>query len=257
MNMTHVTTSDITEGFVRVGLERGMKVLVHSSLSSFGYVDGGAEAVIKAILDVIGSEGTLVVPTLTGNESLSVSNPPTFDPLKTNGWTGIIPETLRSWPGAVRSVHPTHSVVAVGKDATELTEGHINSITPCDELSPYGKLAELNDSYILLIGVGHESNTTFHHVEELAGLDYHIQQGLVRAELLINDAVIYRHYFLHQYGVPRNFSVVEPLFIEHGIQNSTKIGASTVRLVKTQEMAQIVLRCVRGDSTILCKYWSQ
>jgi len=87
-------------------------VLVHSSLSSLGCVEGGADAVIDALLDVLGPGGTLVVPTLTGTESLSAENPPRYDPDATPCWTGRVPETLRRRPGAMRSLHPTHSVAA-------------------------------------------------------------------------------------------------------------------------------------------------
>jgi aminoglycoside 3-N-acetyltransferase len=252
-NTQNVTFEDIVSGLKDLGLPSGGKVLAHSALSSFGYVLGGADTVLDALLDVVGPQGTVLVPTLTGDETLSPDNPPFFDPINTVCWTGCIPETLRKRSNAIRSLHPTHSVAAIGADAPTLTRDHGLSITPCDEHSPYYKLAQLADSYILLIGVDHESNTTFHCVEELVGVDYHMQPGFARARLLIEDREICRHYMLHRYGAPRHFGVMEEIFIERGWQKSTQIGKATVRLVKTREIFQLTCRCLSADPQILLK----
>jgi aminoglycoside 3-N-acetyltransferase len=243
---------EIAQGLRELGIGAGCKLLVHSSLSSFGHVEGGADGVIDALLDVIGTGGTLLVPTLTGHAELSAANPPVFDPAAQPCWTGVIPETLRKRPGAVRSLHPTHSVAAVGADAERLTRGHAQSLTPCDELSPYGELAARDDAYIVLLGVSHESNTTFHHVEEMAGVDYHMQPELVRATILLGGQAHIRHIMLHRYGAPRNFSRLEPLLVERGIQRQAQIGAATVRLVHAPGMVRLALRAVAANRRILC-----
>ena len=247
-----VTQHDIEQGLRRLGLETGNKVLVHSSLRSFGHVDGGADAVIDALLAAVGAAGTVLVPTLTGSEALSPQHPPVFDPAQTPCWTGRIPEIFRRRPAAVRSLHPTHSVAAIGADAETLTRDHLDSISPCDEQSPYGKLALLDDAYILLIGVTHESNTTLHHVEELAGVAYHLQPQLARAEIVLDGQFIYRHIFLHQYGTPRNFSIIEPLLLERGIQVETQVGDSTLKLVQIKPMVALTWRCLRANPRFLC-----
>jgi aminoglycoside 3-N-acetyltransferase len=209
--------------------------------------------VIDALLAVVGVDGTVLVPTLTGSEKLSPSNPPVFDPLNTPCWTGRIPETFRKRTDAIRSLHPTHSVAAIGADAHLLTKDHGDSITPCDEDSPYGKLTQQADSAILLIGVDHQSSTMFHHVEELVGVDYHMQAGFVQAKLVIGGQEIYRRYLLHRYGTPRNFNIMEALFVERGIQKTFKIGNSMLRLVKAQEMVELTVRCLTADRSILCQ----
>ena len=249
--MPIVTEYLIREGLTRLGLSAGSTALVHSSLSNFGHVEGGADAVIDALLGVIGPAGTILVPTLTGNENLSPENPPVFDPVNTPCWTGRIPETFRKRPDAIRSVHPTHSVAAIGADAMELTRDHILSITPCDEFSPYGKLARREDGYILLIGVDHDVNTTMHHVEEIAGVDYHMQRGFAESTLIINGTKIIRHYMLHRYGAARNFSVMGPIFVERGIQWSTRIGDADVHLIQAKPMVEITCQCLRANPRIL------
>jgi aminoglycoside 3-N-acetyltransferase len=251
--MTTLTQHDITAGLRALGLDTGHQVLVHSSLSSFGYVEGGADAVIDALLDTVGPGGTVLVPTLTGSEALSPQNPPVFDPLHTPCWTGRIPETFRQRPGAVRSLHPTHSVAAIGADAQALTADHIDSLTPCDNLSPYAKLAQSGTGYILLIGVDHQSNTTMHHVEELAGVPYHMQPGLARARILVDGREIVRHIMLHAYGSPRRFNVMEPLYLERGIQRSAHIGQAAIRLIHARRMVDITLQALRANARLLCE----
>ncbi|HEX2909174.1 MAG TPA: AAC(3) family N-acetyltransferase [Chloroflexia bacterium] len=251
--MEIVTKEILVSNFDDLGLKQGHKVLVHSSLSSFGQVERGAETVIDSLLETVGPTGTVLVPTLTGNSSLSPANPPVFDPDKTSCRTGLIPETFRHRPEAIRSLHPTHSVAAIGKDASSLTRDHFYSISPCDELSPYGKLAQMTDSYILLIGVDHQRSTMFHHVEEVAGVDYHVQRGFARATLLLEGKEVYRHILLHQYGTPRDFNVMEPVFEERGLQKRKIIGQAMVRLVKVDGMVETTLRSLRANPRILCK----
>lgn len=251
--MSSIEKQDIVDGLKELGLSSGHHVLVHSSLSSFGHVIGGAEAVIDALLECVGGEGTVLVPTLTGHESLSPANPPVFDVAETPCWTGRIPETFRRRLEAVRSQHATHSVAAIGARAEYLTRDHVDSVSPCDDLSPYGNLARTEKGRILLIGVDHECSTVFHHVEEAAGLDYHLQNEFSRATIRVGGREFHRHILLHRYGTPRCFNVMEPLFVERGIQASKVIGKSVCRLVNTREMVAITLQALKGNPRLLCR----
>lgn len=251
--MNSVTRNMMVTGLRDLGLDLGSQVLVHSSLSSLGHVEGAAGAVIDALLESVGPAGTVMVPTLTGTESDSPQNPPAFDPIKSPSWTGLIPEMFRKRSEATRSIHPTHSVAAIGANASELLTEHIDSITPCDERSPYGRLAREDNAYILLLGVEHESNTTFHHVEELASAEYHMQKELTPATLVLGEKRITRQYLLHQWGSPRRFNVMEKLFEERGIQRTGKIGDANVRLIGAKAMVQATLQCLRANRSFLLR----
>lgn len=235
-----------------LGVRPGIVLMVHSSLRSLGYVEGGAQTVIAALQEALGSQGTLLVPTLTATEQDSAAYPPVFDPLRTPTWTGTIPETLRQRPDAVRSLHPTHSVAALGAEAEALTRDHINSLTPCDALSPFGKLASRDDSAILLLGVSHESNTTLHAVEEAAGSPYHMQPDPARCTLLLPEGPLIRHYLLHDWRTPRRFGVIEPMLVERGIQHTGQIGPAVARLVWARPMFSLVLQALRANPRLLC-----
>lgn len=248
-----ITQAEIAAGLTTLGIKPGDHLLVHSSLSSFGQVEGGADAVINALLTVVTGEGIVSVPTLTGSEALSPAHPPEFDPQRTPCWTGKIPTTFMRRPTAVRSLHPTHSVAAIGQDVGWYLDDHLDSISPCDDLSPYGKLAHDERGYVLLLGVSHQSSTIFHHIEEAAGVDYHLQPGLARCKIILPETTIYRHYLLHAYGTPRQFDMMEPLLIERGIQRSIQIGHATAKLIAAQRLTDLTLRCLKTQPRLLCQ----
>ena len=164
----------------RLGLQTGALVIVHSSLSSLGWVCGASVAVVQALMDVITPSGTLVMPTHSGEYSdpanwehppvpSSWQGPiresmPAFDP-QTAPCRGVgrVPETFRSWPGALRSSHPAVSFAAWGRHAEFVTREHSLDHS-LGEGSPLARFYEL-DGRVLLLGVGHESNTSFHLAE--------------------------------------------------------------------------------------------
>ncbi|MBO0813257.1 MAG: AAC(3) family N-acetyltransferase [Microlunatus sp.] len=226
-----LTADDLIAAFGDLGVRPGEQVLLHSSLSSLGHVNGGADTVIDALLEVLGPDGTLLVPTLTGHEGVGPDADVLFDVASTPAWTGTIPETLRGRPEAVRSLHPTHSVAAVGADAQSLTDGHEDTLSPCGIGSPYVGLADRSSARILLLGVGHESNTTLHAVEELAAVPYHLQSRPARGVIRTGDTELVRTFWPHRYGTPRRFPVIEQLLVERGAQRTGTVGPSPARLV--------------------------
>ncbi|MET9019663.1 AAC(3) family N-acetyltransferase [Actinopolymorpha sp. NPDC004070] len=245
--MTDVIDADhLGTAFGRLGLRPGHHVLVHSSLSSMGHVAGGAATVVRALLDVVGPAGTVLAPTLTGNEHVGPHAEVVFDLAESPSWTGVIPATVRQWDGAVRSAHPTHSVAAIGAAARRLTEGHEDCLTPCGPGSPYARLAADPDGMILLLGCDHESNTTLHHVEELAGSDYHLQPAPVSAVLVLPRRTERRDYWVHRYGTPRNFAAIEPLLVQRGLQTTGPVGAATARLMPAGGLVSLGVDVLRA-----------
>ena len=240
-----VTKADIIGELHRLGLRETSSVLVHSSLSSFGHVAGGAAAAAEALIRTV-DEGNLMVPTLTGTAQDGPDCPPVFDVRTSPGWTGVIPELIRQDPRAVRSLHPTHSAAVIGRDAEYLTSGHENGESPCDRHSPYYKNALL-DGYILLIGVGQNCNTTIHCCEELAEVPYHLQKQVTVMEARNRNGqnVIIRNR-LHDWKRPlTDFEYLEPLLVQHGILRRGQAGSAALRLIRARQMIEFCTDLLR------------
>jgi len=156
----HVTRAEIAAGLRRLGLRRGDRTCVHSSLSAFGFVEGGARAVILALLDVLGAAGTLMMPTFNQGKV------DVFDRGATPSFNGRITETFRRMPGVERSLHPTHAYAAVGPDAERYLTGAELQIAWGPD-SPLGRLIA-DTGWVLLLGVSHGSSTAQHHGETAA-----------------------------------------------------------------------------------------
>ncbi len=177
------TSNTIAIELKKLGINDGDTLLVHSSLSSMGWVCGGAAAAIIGIMTAAGENGNIVMPAFSTDNSdpAKWSNPavpeqwrnyiyleyPAFDPdyTPTRG-VGIIPEVFRSFPNVRRSYHPQVSFCAMGPMAEEITSEH--DLTPqFGEYSPLGKLYAAK-AKVLLIGCGYESCSCFHMGESMA-----------------------------------------------------------------------------------------
>ncbi|WP_458188800.1 aminoglycoside N(3)-acetyltransferase [Haladaptatus sp. NG-WS-4] len=181
-----VTVDSIASDLRSLGVEAGQTVLVHSSLSSLGWVCGGAPAVVDALQRVVGKRGTVVMPTHSpGNrDPTNMNNPsvpdswyetvreqmPPYRPAVTpTQGVGAVPECFRSYPDVRRSAHPQHSFAACGTDAEFVTEDHSYDYSLGDE-SPLARVYDL-DGKILLLGTSHATNTSLHLAEYRADLD--------------------------------------------------------------------------------------
>jgi len=153
-----------------MGIKEGDILFVHSSLKSLGFVEGGAKTVINALLDTIGQEGTLVIPTYplhnTMYELCNMKNY-VFDFKNTPTGLGAIPAEFLKYKDIYRSIHPTHSISAMGRYAKDITESHHLGST-YGENSPWAKLIEMNGKF-LGIGISLGPTTQYHYVEEVMG----------------------------------------------------------------------------------------
>lgn len=175
-----VTVSSMIRDMQVLGIQEADHLLVHSSLSSLGWVCGGAQAVVQALLQSVGDGGTLTMPAQSGDWSdpsewgnppvpsewidIIYNEMPAFDPWVTpTRGTGRIAELFRTFPGTIRSEHPQVSFCSNGKYAEYVTSDH--PLTPqFGEDSPLGKLYGIG-AKVLLLGVGFDSCTSFHLAE--------------------------------------------------------------------------------------------
>ena len=251
--MTIVTQNDIEKALHEIGVCSGDIVLVHSSLKSFGTVEGGAEAVISALKNVITDEGTLVMPTFAQKNFPSALIEWSLDRPSD---TGYITEVFRKMPDSLRSDQETHSVAAWGKLAHELTFEHkaygprYGTYTEWafSESSPWQKMYDRR-AKVLFLGAELESHTFKHYVEYLLVnevLDnveselYEECKAQVKYSLLPNPNPngIWPYY---------NAERMMEVFDKAGIVKYGKCGNAKLMLIDVYESCVVADKAIRSD----------
>jgi len=166
-NKQTVSEADIITILQEQGLKEGDVLMLHSSLRKIGHVEQGEATLISALLKILGKEGTLMMPSFPaiGFNYDYLKSKPVFDLKQTPSRMGVVTETFRKKNGVLRSLHPTDSVIAFGKEADYLVKDHFGQLTPYNEKSPFYRLCELKGK-ILMIGVGLDSLTNLHTLED-------------------------------------------------------------------------------------------
>jgi aminoglycoside 3-N-acetyltransferase len=253
-----VTVHDLVDGFRQLGLDRSSNVVVHSSLSSFGYVDGGAAAVCTALTEVC---GTVLMPAgtwdLTGipappglvrpdNACWNAENWPEFEKklsqatsfrldLPVDRWLGTIPETFRQTCAPRRTEHPLFSYQAAGPAADRILEAQRPDW-------PLGPLEAL-DGDVLLLGVTHTSNTTIHLAEQYLGRSRFYRYAKAATGLWTELPNIP--------GESHHFDLIEPLL--RPLTKEVRIGQAQVRRIPKQAVLSATRTLVEADpAALLC-----
>ena len=179
-NYTPITKEFLIHKFSQLGIKQGDTLLVHASLSSLGYVVGGEEALFLALREVIGKEGTIVVP----SQTVEISDPATWQyPPVPVEWHDVIRSSMPAYskdlsyskgmgafsqfigilPNSIRSNHPMYSFTAIGEKAVEII-GEDTFDFPFGEESPLARMYSIGTK-VLMIGTDFETNTSLHLAE--------------------------------------------------------------------------------------------
>lgn len=244
-----VGCEELVAGLHALGLEPGDHVVAHASLSSFGHVQGGAQAVVDALLGTLGPRGTLVMPYFFPlyDGVFDSARPPT-------AYTGAIARQLRAQPGALLSVHPSHPFVAVGQAAAHITHDHYRA-SGVGRDSPVDRLAKLGGK-VLLLGVDQTANTTIHAGEAYAGVAYWGRSRPDRPSgrwIILPTGEQMWQRLPDTPGDSTGFPRIEPILIERRLVQFGEVGQATCRLMPAQELIEAVVEYLRRDPAgLLC-----
>lgn len=247
MAHSSVTQEDLVWGWGELGLHRGDIVFIHSSLSSFGHVEGGAETVVRSLLEVIGEEGTLVAPIFArffweGPDQI-------WDRDNSPSLMGAISEVVRTWEGVHRSRHAPHPIAAVGKCAVDIADRHNRSDFASD--SPFARLLEL-DALVLLVGVTYNSCTLIHLLEERTEVPY--REWVELSGMVVEDGNGARKsypFLKRREGVKNDFLPLGERMEEEGVVRMQSIGQSQIRCFKARDLYEWGMRELQKDPLFL------
>lgn len=234
----------ITDNLLALGVRPGGVLLVHSSLRALGPVPDGLETVIQGLLLALGAQGTLLLPALT-YERVTPQNP-VFDVRRTRSDVGALSEYFRTRPGTRRSLHPTHSVCAVGPQAGDLLDAHRLDTTPCGPRSPFRRLRDIGGQ-ILMLGCGLKPNTSMHAIEELIEPPYlygpPLVYRLIHADGRIEEKVYRTHGFA---GYEQRYDRVATVLPEPALRYGAVLQADAY-LLDSSALWDAVLPILRED----------
>jgi aminoglycoside 3-N-acetyltransferase len=253
-----VTRASLAAELAAGGVLPGATVLVHSSLRALGFVSGGAVAVVLALLDALGERGTLVMPAHSSglSEPSRWRNPPVpeswwesiratmpaFDPRVTpTRRMGAIAEAFRSFPGVLRSAHPSGSFAAAGPLASRIVDGHALDIA-FGETSPLARLHE-TDAHVLLLGVGHDSNTSLHLAEVRWGGLPAIEEG---APVAVGGVRVWKTFRELDYDAA-DFPTIGAEFAATGGVRGFRTGACTSLLMSQRALVDFAVGWMRAN----------
>jgi aminoglycoside 3-N-acetyltransferase len=246
-----VDQAAIVAAMRRLGIRSGDILIVHSSLSRLGFVVGGVDAVVMALKEAVGVNGTLGAPTFWTADPNAVEEGTLFDAIRGKSQMGSISERIRQLPGAVRSLHPTHSATFVGPFARELTAEHHNDDTPVGPHSPYRKLAAMNGK-ILLLGVTLEYLTSFHTIEdETAHFTYQIYNRERKRFRVLSpegeELTLHARTHSAETARLRQCTMMEPHLVAAGVMVKGPVGNGDAILLDAKGLHETLHRlCERG-----------
>lgn len=231
----------ILDDLQRIGVQKGDLLVVHSSFRSLDMTGVSPADVVRTLIEAIGTDGTLMTPTFTYCYS-GIWNVRPFNPNTTPSFKmGVIPEHLRTYPGALRSASPTYSVAAIGRHADILTQGKENA-------GGLGPGSSFEDAYrlgarILLIGVGNNRNSMIHYAEFASGLpicDIPYREFWGRSALVEKNGQRVEIPCSDFPGCSANFAVVDEYLVEKSILTRGKIGSATSFVMSARDMVDAI-----------------
>lgn len=233
------TRAEMAEQLNTLGVASGAVLLVHCSFRHVRPIEGGPHGLIDALRAAIGSTGTLVMPAWTEDDDAP------FDPATTPASPdlGVVADTFWRQPGVVRSEHP-FAFAAAGPQAHRITADPL-PLPPHIAASPVGRVHEL-DGQVLLLGVGHDANTTIHLAELMAGVPY----GVPHHCTVLQNGSSARIDYLENDHCCERFALADDWLKEKGLQREGPVGNANARVIRARDIVNVVLQQLARDPLV-------
>ncbi|MDE6047054.1 MAG: AAC(3) family N-acetyltransferase, partial [Anaeroplasmataceae bacterium] len=232
IEMTFTKKEDILFDLKQNGFKKTDAVLLHSSLKSFGAIEG--KDIIEAFKEFF-SSGLVIFPTHTW--STITKNEDVFDVKKTPSCVGALTNLALKDPDFKRSVHPTHSVCAYGKNQEAYLKLDLNQSTPVSPTGCFGSLWKMN-AKILFLGVPLSKNTMIHSIEEEMQVPDRFTEEIYHFTSIGYDTTysyfMPRHYSTKREHLSENYAKLLPHLLEYKIAEEIYIGNSKTILVSAK-----------------------
>jgi aminoglycoside 3-N-acetyltransferase len=233
-----VTRKELVRQLSSLGVRPGGVLLVHTAFSRVRPVENGPLGLIESLHTAIGPAGTLVMPAMADDDVHAFD--PASNPCR---GMGVVADTFWRLPGVLRADSP-HAFAAVGPEAPEITR-HQPVDIPHGPDSPVGRVHDL-DGQVLLLGVGHDGNTTLHLAENLARVRYRKQAV---ATVLVEGRVTRCHYGEVDHCC-ENFQLMDGWLDWAGLQRRGTVGHGEARLTRSRDLVQVALAHLRQNETL-------
>lgn len=259
------TKEHLMSDLQQMGLVTSDAVMIHSSMKSIGLVEGGGETVIDALLEYF-SEGLVMMPAHTWAQMSEEYC--TFHPATEPACVGLLPNLLRERSGAVRSLHPTHSIVAYGDRAVDYIQGEENCTTPCTPGGCWDRLRNIH-AKILLVGVTHIRNTFIHSVEEVYRVPERFTAQPVAFRIEMPDGqhkevAVYRHYNPHTAHISESYDKLSEAFYGTGAAVQVRLGDAECILCDAEKVFAVTgkilsreVNCLMDREIIPEEWWKE
>lgn len=222
-----------------LGVREGGVLLVHTSYRLVHPVEGGPMGLMEALREALGRSGTLVLP------SWSAADDEPFDPAATQAATdlGVMADMFWRQPGVLRSRH-SFACAAVGPAAAHIVSDPL-PLPPHAPASPVGRVHEL-DGQVLLLGVGHEANTTLHLAEVCAGVPY----GVARHCTVLEEGRAVRVEYRENDHCCERFAQADAWLRERGLQAEGPVGHAPARLMRARDLVAVAVGRLAHDPLV-------
>jgi aminoglycoside N3'-acetyltransferase len=228
----------LVEQLQSLGVEPGIVLVVHTAFSKVGPVDGGPRGLIDALRTAVGAEGTLVMPSMSDDDER------VFDPGSTPcASMGVVAEVFWRMDGVLRSDSP-HAFAAIGPRAAEILRPHPVDV-PHGLDSPVGRVYEM-DGRVLLLGVGHDANTTIHLAENMAGARY-VRRKYVT---ILSEGRPTRLEYAELDHCCERFAAMDAWLDVTGLQHYGTVGHGLARLARSRDIVETALPRLAADEAV-------